>query len=392
MGILLLERSSRGLSREIMKSANAMTLEDLAREIGVSRSLVSIAFTGNGRIAPQTRERILQSAQEMGFSPNPHARRLASGRCQNTIGLFSLGLDFGVVTHKIKIIQGLLMDKGFDVPLYAYGAYRPSEVRRQAELMGTLRRQQPRAIICATRALEADALKELEQYRSEGGIVVCYDYCVPLDCDQVIFDREDNTYQTAKHLLELGHRHLGLYMGGATTPSGERKDGLDRALGEAGLQPNPQWMFNGETDEEGGILLAQQFLALQERPTGLCIVNDRAALSFINEVRRAGVRVPEDVSVVCHDDQPAARYSAVPLTTNTHPVQEIAAAVAALLCSRLDGSYSGTARQHIVRGALVVRDSAAPPLAEPLQGISECQNTSTHYISDNSTLKPIVVR
>ena len=350
-----------------MKTEKAMTLEDLASALGMSRSSVSRAFTGNGRIAPQTREKVLQSARELGYQPNLHAQRLAGGRCRNTIGLFSLGLDYGVTTEKIKIIQQLLSEQGFHVPLYAYSSYSTVEVVKQAELMSVLRRQQPRAIACATRGLEPDALQELKKYGDEGGIVVSYDYPSDLDCDHVIFDREDNNYQAAKHLLELGHRKVGLYMEGDRKPSaqlsivGSRVRGFERALHEHELALNPNWMFCGLDAEEGGALLARQFLALQDRPTAICIVNDRAACAFVNEVQRAGLRVPNDVSVVSHDDQPIAQYSAVPLSTSTHPSQEIAQSVVEMLSSRFDGSYQGNTRRKWIRGSFVARASTAPP-------------------------------
>ncbi|BCM93513.1 HTH-type transcriptional repressor CytR [Abditibacteriota bacterium] len=338
-----------------------MTIEDLAKKIGVSRSLVSMAFTGNGRISPQTRERILQSARELGYSPNPHAQNLARGHSKNTIGLFSLGLDFGIITQKIKIIQGLLAGKGFDVPLYAYGSFKDDEIIHQASLIGTLCRQQPRAIVCSTRALEPAALSELEQYQQAGGIVVGYDYHIDLKCDQILLDREDNTYQTAKYLLELGHRKLGLFMAGARKPCGERHNGFERALREYQIQSNIDWMCNGPTDEAGGVALAEQFLNLKQRPTGICIVNDRVASAFVNEVQRAGLRIPTDLSVICHDNHPVAGCCIVPLTTNTHPAQEIAESVVEMLCSRLDGVYTGEARQKTLRGSLIVRQSTNVP-------------------------------
>lgn len=343
-----------------------MTLEDLAATLGMSRSSVSRAFTGNGRISPQTREKVLRSARELGYQPNLHAQRLAGGRCQNTIGLFSLGLDYGVTTQKIKIIQHLLSEQGFHVPLYAYGDYNAVEAVKQAELMSVLRRQQPRAIVCVTRGLEPDAARELKKYHQEGGIVVCYDYPVEMDCDQVVFDREDNNYQAARHLLELGHRHVGLYMEGDRRPMpqtpliGSRVVGFERALREYGAPINEAWRFYGSGAEAGGALLAQQFLALPERPTALCIVNDRAATTFVNEVQRAGLRVPRDVSVVSHDDQPVASYGAVPLSSATHPCQEIAQGIIEMLISRFDGSYSGEARRKWVRGAFVERASSQP--------------------------------
>ena len=295
-----------------MQSTKAITLDDLAASLGMSTSSVSRAFTGNGRIAPTTREKVLQKAREVGYQANPNAQRLVGGRCLDTIGLFSLGLDFGVTTQKIQIIQRLLSEQGFHVPLYAYGDYSFVETKRQAELMNALLRQQPRAIVCATRGLEPEALEGLARFQDADGIVVCYDYPGELACDQVVFDREDNNYQTARHLLELGHRDLGLYMEGDLKPhsamklSGARVQGFERALREFGLSANPQWMFHGGLYEQGGKTLAQQFLALPSRPTGICIVNDRTASAFINEVQRVGVRVPDDVSVIGHDNQQVA--------------------------------------------------------------------------------------
>ena len=353
-----------------MKPEKAMTLEDLASHVGVSRSLVSLAFTGKGRISPKTKERILAAARELDYQPNVHAQRLAGVRNQETIGLFSSGLDFGVTTHKIKIIQQELSERGFRVPLYAYGDFSPLEADQQAGLLGELRRQQPRAIVSATRGLTDDALQELGKFRDEGGIVVSYDYVTVMDCDQVIFDREDNNYQSAKHLLELGHRDIGLYMEGEQQQhtdmrgSGLRVTGFLKAMREYGAPINPAWLFNGGRYEEGGLLLAAQFLSLDERPTAICIVNDRAASAFLHEVMRAGIDVPGELSVVCHDDQPVARCSAVPLTSTTQPVREIAQGVIEMLTSRFDETYQGKARQKVVRGSFIERASTAPPRAK----------------------------
>lgn len=360
-----------------MKQQKAMTLEDLASHLGVSRSLVSLAFTGNGRISPKTRERILAAARELDYQPNVHAQRLAGVRSQETIGLFSSGLDFGVTTHKIKLIQQWLSELGFRVPLYAYGDFSSIEVNQQAGLLNELRRQQPRAIVSATRGLTDEAMQELRKYRDEGGVVVCYDYISELDCDHVIFDREDNNYQATKHLLELGHRDIGLYMEGDQelhidpNASGARIAGFIRAMNEYDAPLQREWMFSGGRYEKGGELLADQFLSLSNRPTAVCVVNDRSASAFTHKVMRAGIRVPGDLSVVCHDDQPVARCSMVPLTSATHPVGEIAQGVIEMLTSRFDGSYEGKARHKIVRGAFIERQSSAAPRKANATGVHD---------------------
>ena len=93
----------------------------------------------------------------------------------------------------------------------------------------------------------------------------------------------------------------------------------------------------------------------------MCIINDVTASTFVTQLHRAGVRVPQDVSVVGYDDTPAARYALVPLTTVSHPVKGIANPIVEMLLSRLDASYDGAARCLEVKGELVVRESTAPP-------------------------------
>ena len=117
-------------------------------------------------------------------------------------------------------------------------------------------------------------------------------------------------------------------------------------------------MFVHRPYETGGEELAAHFLALSKRPTAVCIVNDYAALAFMVEMARAGVRVPEDVSVVGHDNQAVARYCPVPLSSVSQPIDQIARGVADLLFARLDGDTSAPKRVE-VRGEFIERQSIA---------------------------------
>lgn len=342
-----------------MKSSTPVTLEDVARLSKTSLTTASHALNGKGRVSARTREEVQRVAREIGFQADPLAQRLASGRCNSLVGLFALYLDLGVVTLKLQRIQQLLCDSGYGAPIYAYGGYHAAAPEHQATLMSSLRRQRPQAIVCNTSGLDEAAIHELERFREEGGILVCYDDLPqPLDCDTVIFDREHNTYQATRHLLELGHRNVGLHIGGSIANE-RRRAGFERALREFGVQPVPQWYFRCGPNEQGGVALAQEFLALRDRPTGLVIVNDNSAAAFITTVQRQGLRVPRDVSVVGHDDMPiGALACSVPLTTAAHPVESISQAVVDLLRTRLDDSYVGPARRETVVGDLIVRESA----------------------------------
>jgi DNA-binding LacI/PurR family transcriptional regulator len=184
----------------------------------------------------------------------------------------------------------------------------------------------------------------------------------------VIFDREDNGYKGAYHLLEQGHRKIGVGIattaewlsGDVSATQSRRLAGWQRALQDFGAPVRKEWIFHASTYEQGGAEMARRFLALSDRPTGMCIINDYSAMAFMVEVMRAGVRVPEDVSIVSHDNQPVAAFCGVPLTSVGHPVKVIVDTVIEQVISRLEGSYQGEPRTAVVRGELESRASTAP--------------------------------
>jgi LacI family transcriptional regulator len=354
-------------SLEISRRARpkSVTIRDVAQVAGVGKTTVSFVLNGKGNISAATRETVLQAMQTLGFEANPNARRLASGYCSKTVGIYSLNLDLNTGSHKVHLIQRSLHDLGYSAPLYAYtdsGGNRGEN--QQLPLMRTLCLQRPRAIICNTTNIHSDALEELRHYHEEGGFVVSYDHDIDLDCDRVVFDREHNSYLAARHLVELGHQKIGYFAGGPHKPSGQRIEGLKRALNEAGLTLREDWLFHGGDFleyEEQGALLAAQFLKLNpaDRPTGMCVVNDYTATTFIAEVERGGLRVPQNISVVGHDDRPLARYGALPLTTVTHPIPLIVQNVVTMLRNRLESQSNDAPQRVTVQGELVIRQSTA---------------------------------
>lgn len=346
------------------------TIHDVAAALGMHKSTVSLALSGKGNVAVATRARVARMAQEMGYEPNPLAQRLANGVNNSLVCLCSGGLDVGLTTEKILLIQKELVREGFEVPIYTFfGGAEPSELAQAAQVRN-LCRQQPRAIVCTSQLLGPLAFSELERYSAKGGLVVCYDVPVPLSCDQVVFDRDDNAYQAARCLIEAGHRKIGfglsnrshLPLPGVLTTQNERMSGWMRALDEAGIEAREEWIFRHSTYERGGAEMAQHFLELRDRPTGVAIVNDYMALAFMVEIGRAGVQVPGEVSLIGHDNQSVAGYCPVPLTSMSQPVEGIAAKVVELLLERLHGSKKPP-QTVTVRGELIQRQSVAPPRA-----------------------------
>lgn len=337
------------------------TLDDVARLAGVAKSTASLVFAGDQakrNVRPTRRAAVLEAARQLGFEVNPHARHLSSGGQRNTIAIFSIGLDLGVGTRKLDYVQSELSQLGFDVPIFSYGYSGAESKYHQGHLMNNLRRQQPRAIICTGHGYQSDAMAELRRYVEDGGVVVIYDHETDIDCDQVIFDRRHSTYTAVRHLCELGHRRIALVSEGRP-PEDERTQGFHEALAEFGVHASDALQFVTAREEDGGLELAEKYHRFSNPPTGLAIINDRSASAFVNALMRDGIRVPEQVSVICHDNLPTARACVVPLTAMAQPMQEIASCVARLLVSRLDGTYEGPARREVVRGQLIERESTA---------------------------------
>jgi len=335
-----------------------VTLRDVAALAGIDKATASRALNGKGYVSPQTREAAFNAARELGFQPDLYAQRLAEGRNHKVISLLPPN-DLGVLTQQAFFIEHRLDEMEFEVQIHNVPLYVSHFEERQIALVNKVRRQRPGAIIVGAEFVPA-VLPELQLFQEEGGIVVGYDTELDLQCDQVPFDNVHRAYIATRHLLELGHREIGFCFHGSVLPDSTELAGFTRALGEFGLPVREQWLFTGGNYEEGGARLAEAFLAWPEKPTGLCIVNDVSASTFVTVLARNGLRVPDDVSVVGFDDAPAARYALVPLTTVSYPFETIGRHVVEFTQSRLKG-YDGPPRKILVQSEIVNRMSCAPP-------------------------------
>ena len=367
MGIIQTPKPVWEIFETMISPRKTVTLADVARAANVSKTTASHALSGKGYVSSATRESVLRLADEMGFSVDPIARLLSNGRCENTVGLYTLDLDLSQRTRQLQLIQAQLNDMGYSVPIYAYGYRGRDDLSVQMELVSGLIAQRPAAIVCNMSGVRKEVFEPLRRFQADGGIVICYGYgygeFAPIECDQIIYAEPESFACAARYLLELGHREIGLFSVGHRKPQGAMLESVRDAMREFGAPLRDEWLFENDgllRYEEDGHRLANHFLTLEKRPSAVIVANDYCAAAFVATLTRAGVRVPQELSVVGHDNDAIAPYAVVPLTTVSAPVEEIAEKVIEMLQSHVLRNYSGAPRKILLRGEIIQRQSCAP--------------------------------
>ncbi|MCZ0729922.1 LacI family DNA-binding transcriptional regulator [Mycolicibacterium iranicum] len=321
------------------------TLEDVAARAGVSRALVSIVMRDAPGASDHTRERVKRAADELGYRPDPRARRLRQRR-SNLIGLtFAVGQAFHA-----DLVDGVYASAealGYDVVLSAVTPHR-DEMRA----VRTLVDDRCEGLILIGPRMRAGRLGDL----ASGMPVVVMARRVRA-VDAVRSDDVAGAVAGVEHLLGLGHRRILYLDGGGAPGAAERLRGYRRATGDAGL---PEVVRPGGLTEREGAAAAAAMLETGDLPDAVFAFNDRCALGVMDVLIRAGVTVPQQISLLGFDDSPLAGLAHIQLSTIRQDAAALADAAVSRLVSRLDGDGAGSAPTDIVRTpTLVVRGSTA---------------------------------
>jgi LacI family transcriptional regulator len=323
-------------------------MRDVARRAGVSQPLVSLVMGGNrsARVALATRERVLQAARELGYRPNVVAQALVLRRSY-AIGIIIPDLRNLFFADVVGGAERVAAEQGYAVLLCD-----AMEVPADRHVEALRARQIDGIIIDAVGAasLGDGALDDLNVVLIEQ----------PSDrMHGVASDAEAAGRLAAEHLLGLGHRRIG-FLGPASDVWAfrMRERGFLQGLRAAGLPIASGDLRRASPTVQGGRTAMKELLALPARPSAVFCANDLMAFGALKACARAGVIVPEQLSIVGCDDVETAQLVTPELTTVAVPAREMGARAARLLLRILDGEEVRPARLLPVR--LVQRGTTAP--------------------------------
>ncbi len=328
------------------------TINDIARMAGVSKKTVSRVINDSPLVRGETRDAVKAIIRETGFSPDPQARGLAFRHA------FLVGLiyDNPNPQHTVSHQQGLLdalQGSGFELVV------RPVD-RTSPHLLDDMRafieRQKPFGVVLPSPVSEDEALVALLKELNCRYVRIA---SVPLDePDRMVVSHDgDGAAEAARHLADLGHRRIGLITGPPTfRSSNERRKGFERGLAERGLSLDPALAKQGGYTYESGVAAARELFAQKVRPTAIFAQNDEMAAGVYTAAHEAGLRIPNDVSVVGFDDAPIAARLWPPMTSVRLPLRDMGRLAGELLAPP---GVRSRHPEHDVKPELVVRESSA---------------------------------
>lgn len=328
------------------------TLQDIATAVGVTQTTVANALKGKGNVSEATRQHILKCAEELGYRPNMLARSLAQGKT-DTLGFLLPTIANPFYPEIAEAIERTAGQHGYQMLLC--NTYYDFQQGRQ-HLERLVSRWVDGIIVMGSSMDIADIVT---QFRRGLPTVLCdwQENESTLGMPQVSVDFRRAGALAAEHLLELEHRRIGIIV--SEPQQTLRLEGFRAVLQAAGLPLASEMIRQGHSTLESGYAAAQEFLALSNRPTAIFATTDWMALGALEAILDAGLRVPQDISIVGLDDIVVSAHIRPPLTTVAIPKFQLAKEATELLLGLINEEHSQPL-SRLIEPALIVRQSTAP--------------------------------
>lgn len=327
------------------------TIIDVADKAGVSFKTVSRVLNGEPGVRERTRQKVLEAAKALDYQVNHSARSLRS-RAPSLVGLlfdnpsraYAHDLQLGAMLGCQGSGFGLIMQSKLD----------------ETTLDTLIQRNGLLGIIIG--APQADRRELVESLAGHNIPLVRIATQLPIaDTHHISINERKAAHEATEHLLDLGHRKIGIINGPANQFTAKlRFDGFRDALLTKDLEPEDEFKAEGNFDFASGLAIAEQYLSSRNRPTAIFAANDDMASGCLAAAYKLGLRVPDDLSIVGFDDSPTASVVYPSLTTIRQSTSDMAQYGVELL-DQIRRGERFELREHIRPHELIVRQSSGPP-------------------------------
>jgi LacI family transcriptional regulator len=349
-------KTGQGTKKTKAQAPERMDIRTIARLANVSIATVSRTINHVATVNPKIAKRVWEVIEELDYFPNTQARALVSGRSR------ILGLIVSEITNPFfpELIQGfedIAVEHGYEI-LVSSTNYEP---KRMSHCIRRMLERKVDGVAVMTFGIEAPLLEQLAQRKVPLVFVDVGPDGPGINVLKV--DYHHGIRQGVQHLAALGHRNISFVRGPVGLHSAQsRLEAFTESMRECGITPDPGWIIQGDHTLEGGMAAMKQLLEAKKMPTAVMCSNDMTAIGVLHAMYRAGLRVPDDLSVIGFDDIHIAEVTIPPLTTVQMSRFELArAAVNALRACAEGTETSAQKHEYNIRTDLVVRESTGYP-------------------------------
>jgi LacI family transcriptional regulator, galactose operon repressor len=338
----------------VVNSNMAVTLKDIARDLGVSVITVSKALRDHSDISEETKARVLKRVKEMNYRPNLSARALVTGRT-NLLGFVVPDLLHSFFSEIVRGVSAALQSTGYT--LLTTSSEQDPKMERQAVEQLIARRVD--ALLVASTQWTVEMFRRVE----EAGIpyILIDRSFTGLGAHFVGVNDEEVGALATRHLAEVGCKRIAHIGGGEISSLVGRKEGYKRTVAKLGLAADPDLIYNvdrvQELGDEAGYNAAKKLLQLTPRPDGIFCYNDATAYGAIAAVLEAGLSVPEDVAVVGCGNLLYDKFLKIPLSSVDQQTIAIGQKAGTLALQLIEAGEPIPPRRILLEPKLIVRQS-----------------------------------
>jgi LacI family transcriptional regulator len=325
------------------------TIRDIAKKVGFSESIVSRALNNSPQIKESTRELIVKTAQEMSYYPNVAARSLVTRRTQ-TVGVFMASISGMYYSAIIKGLEFAANKAGYTL-IFA-NSYNNKEYSR------FLAEERVDGLIIFNSTVKDRGLL-LKLVSQEVPFVLVESYLSEPRANCVWVENIHGGYLATKHLIESGYTRIAFIAGEFEFQiSLDRLEGYKKALQEANIDFQPEFVTTGNYTSEAGYKAMKNLLEYTPRCTAVFAASDDMAFGALKAINEAGLKVPEDIAVVGYDDIEFCEYTNPTLTTIRQPRYVMGEKAMSILVSILKNKQKPSIGKKIcLMPELIVRNS-----------------------------------
>lgn len=334
-----------------MKQSHNITIQDVAKEAGVSANTVSRALNDKDEIKEETKEQILEIANRMGYRPNRMAQGLRSDKT-GVIGVIIADNTNPYFAAVVKGIEQAARRQDYSIILKDTN----EDYQQEEEAIQVMLSEQVDGILITPIQTDQESIRSLQE--APIPFVLVSRYFKDLDTDYVAAENDQGGYLATKHLIERGHERIGFINGPLYNSSAkDRLVGYKKALKEYDLQPDERLIIKDALFMDDGYQEAKKLLAVDRPPTAIFAFSDFVALGAKKAIKEEGLAVPNDVAIVGYDDIPFSSCLDIPLSTVSVPKQKMGSESMELLKEKLTGGYDHT-KQITLPIELKIRESS----------------------------------